>query len=726
MIKNNKNIETEKLSNIENELKAKLTQNSEIEFNKLIEENKNLNTHNQNLLKAQNKREMILQAALEKADKLKEEKAHLLENLKNIESEKNDLILKLSRKNEELVKISDTHQSYSVEDVNIHSSRDGKVEELSSQILELKETIVIEKEKNDGLFKIIDLKTKELTDLQSNLKTFIKKEMLMQSAIEKAEKLKEEKNLILEQLKRLEKSNEELKIQINEKNQIICELQDNLQTKLKSDISEEKRIKEELKDKELVISNLNQEIQALKDNIQSEKLIEYKFKEFEELLRNKDLQIYTMQENNKCTDSQLLELREENGNLIKELEEKESSLQTIQGEVLSLNELKRKLEQDNEIREKNQVMMNNQINEYTIKIETLTKEVYNLTNNNNQKDSIISQLKKDLALIREENNQLLLDCKNLTDKNLEIVNYTVEYESNYNKISNENKELLERLKKNELKINDLEESNLLSKKDLINLNEGISKLNKLNEDLNSDIIDKTKKLSLIEKNINEKNKANLDLKSSLEGRDIELMKQINLVRNIRSEKEKIEEETLKMKNELENISQKYSDLQKQMIFSEEEKRNIIINLKELEEKYSSNKRNYENYLNDTQREMLELKEKLDKESQNVVENKKLTDSVSKIKQELENTNFALLERIALLEEAFKNNKTEGENIESLKKQYLDLTKENEANNIRYQNTISQLNNNLSSAQSKLKTLESEIDNKTNVISSQKETMDRNK
>ena len=183
---------------------------------------KNLNNHYQNLLKNQSKKEMILQAALEKADKLKEEKGNLIENLKKLESEKKELNSLLNDKGE--LQNKKSGEIIKIEDSNVIENDKFKEELIISnkqEINKLKNENCIVKEKNDKLLNTIDIKNKEINDIQISLKNLLKKEMLMQAAIEKTEKLKDDKNNLLEEIKRLEKVIEQYKIHIDEMNKLI-------------------------------------------------------------------------------------------------------------------------------------------------------------------------------------------------------------------------------------------------------------------------------------------------------------------------------------------------------------------------------------------------------------------------------------------------------------------------------------------------------------------------
>ena len=575
------------------------------------------------------------------------ENINLLENDKqNLKITKEKLLIKENELKDMNKKIKDLKKKCEKDDELIENLKNEgnrlKKENDGIKYLEMEK---------EGYMQQVEEKENEIKNLEENIR---EKE---QNIRKLNSELDEKKTGIKSYQIKMEKMEKDFNNQINNKDLIIKELENNIENE-KNEKKKQKKIVQELNDNLIEANNKinnyenkikeqnrnmkinNNELEELKNEIINlKKKIENLEKSKQELIQEHTIEvdklhkeifelksnINKLKSDNKTKDNNMQYLKEEKEKLekmkedyINEVKEKESE---IQNKITELNTLK------DEIQEKNNILNNN---DYTLK----------------SQDNNISDLNKRLSEKKEENEKLSQEIRQMKNT---ITGKDFEYEKLQKIISELNRELNNTKEKDDQKISLLE-----------------SQINEMEKEI------KTSKSALNENDITIRNlQKEINQNKSVYNNEI---KKLNTEKNDLNNKLEIS-----TKKEKENETTKQKNEQNLKIFQDELKRRILV-IEDLKKKN-------EGFLNDLNNN----KNKLGKLSE---ENKKLNEELSKIKKELDNSKKDNIKQ----KEEYQTNKEEKNNliksIELLKqKNTLDL-KSYEETIQRQVKEINELNQNL--------------------------------
>ena len=575
------------------------------------------------------------------------ENINLLENDKqNLKITKEKLLIKENELKDMNKKIKDLKKKCEKDDELIENLKNEgnrlKKENDGIKYLEMEK---------EGYMQQVEEKENEIKNLEENM---TEKE---QNIRKLNSELDEKKTGIKSFQIKMEKMEKDFNNQINNKDLIIKELENNIENE-KNEKKKQKKIVQELNDNLIEANNKinnyenkikeqnrnmkinNNELEELKNEIINlKKKIENLEKSKQELIQEHTIEvdklhkeifelksnINKLKSDNKTKDNNIQYLKEEKEKLekmkedyINEIKEKESE---IHNKITELNTLK------DEIQEKNNILNNN---DYTLK----------------SQDNNISDLNKRLSEKKEENEKLSQEIRQMKNT---ITGKDFEYEKLQKIISELNRELNNTKEKDDQKISSLE-----------------SQINEMEKEI------KTSKSALNENDITIRNlQKEINQNKSVYNNEI---KKLNTEKNDLNNKLEIS-----TKKEKENETTKQKNEQNLKIFQDELKRRILV-IEDLKKKN-------EGFLNDLNNN----KSKLGKLSE---ENKKLNEELSKIKKELDNSKKDNIKQ----KEEYQTNKEEKNNliksIELLKqKNTLDL-KSYEETIQRQVKEINELNQNL--------------------------------
>ena len=554
------------------------------------------------------------------------------------------------------------------------------------------------------------IKENELKDMNKKIKDLKKK---CEKDDELIENLKNEGNRLKKEndgIKYLEMEKEGYMQQVEEKENEIKNLEENMREKeqnirkLNSELDEKKtgiksfQIKMEKMEKDFnnQINNKDLIIKELENNIENEKNEKKKQKKIvQELndnlieannkINNYENKIKEQNRNMKINNNELEELKNEIINLKKKIENLEKSKQELiqehtievdklHKEIFELKSSINKLKSDNKTKDNNMQYLK----EEKEKLEKMKEDYINEVK---EKESEIQNKITELNTLKDE----------IQEKNNILNNNDYTLKSQDNNISDLNKRLSEKKEENEKLSQEIRQmKNTITGKDFEN--EKLQKIiSELNRELNNTKEKDDQKISSLESQINEMEKEIKTSKSALNENDItirNLQKEINQnksvynneIKKLNTEKNDLNNKLeISTKKEKENETTKQKNEQNLKIFQDELKRRILV-IEDLKKKN-------EGFLNDLNNN----KNKLGKLSE---ENKKLNEELSKIKKELDNSKKDNIKQ----KEEYQTNKEEKNNliksIELLKqKNTLDL-KSYEETIQRQVKEINELNQNL--------------------------------
>ena len=554
------------------------------------------------------------------------------------------------------------------------------------------------------------IKENELKDMNKKIKDLKKK---CEKDDELIENLKNEGNRLKKEndgIKYLEMEKEGYMQQVEEKENEIKNLEENIREKeqnirkLNSELDEKKtgiksfQIKMEKMEKDFnnQINNKDLIIKELENNIENEKNEKKKQKKIvQELndnlieannkINNYENKIKEQNRNMKINNNELEELKNEIINLKKKIENLEKSKQELiqehtievdklHKEIFELKSSINKLKSDNKTKDNNMQYLK----EEKEKLEKMKEDYINEVK---EKESEIQNKITELNTLKDE----------IQEKNNILNNNDYTLKSQDNNISDLNKRLSEKKEENEKLSQEIRQmKNTITGKDFEN--EKLQKIiSELNRELNNTKEKDDQKISSLESQINEMEKEIKTSKSALNENDItirNLQKEINQnksvynneIKKLNTEKNDLNNKLeISTKKEKENETTKQKNEQNLKIFQDELKRRILV-IEDLKKKN-------EGFLNDLNNN----KNKLGKLSE---ENKKLNEELNKIKKELDNSKKDNIKQ----KEEYQTNKEEKNNliksIELLKqKNTLDL-KSYEETIQRQVKEINELNQNL--------------------------------
>ena len=554
------------------------------------------------------------------------------------------------------------------------------------------------------------IKENELKDMNKKIKDLKKK---CEKDDELIENLKNEGNRLKKEndgIKYLEMEKEGYMQQVEEKENEIKNLEENMREKeqnirkLNSELDEKKtgiksfQIKMEKMEKDFnnQINNKDLIIKELENNIENEKNEKKKQKKIvQELndnlietnnkINNYENKIKEQNRNMKINNNELEELKNEIINLKKKIENLEKSKQELiqehtievdklHKEIFELKSSINKLKSDNKTKDNNMQYLK----EEKEKLEKMKEDYINEVK---EKESEIQNKITELNTLKDE----------IQEKNNILNNNDYTLKSQDNNISDLNKRLSEKKEENEKLSQEIRQmKNTITGKDFEN--EKLQKIiSELNRELNNTKEKDDQKISSLESQINEMEKEIKTSKSALNENDItirNLQKEINQnksvynneIKKLNTEKNDLNNKLeISTKKEKENETTKQKNEQNLKIFQDELKRRILV-IEDLKKKN-------EGFLNDLNNN----KNKLGKLSE---ENKKLNEELNKIKKELDNSKKDNIKQ----KEEYQTNKEEKNNliksIELLKqKNTLDL-KSYEETIQRQVKEINELNQNL--------------------------------
>ena len=554
------------------------------------------------------------------------------------------------------------------------------------------------------------IKENELKDMNKKIKDLKKK---CEKDDELIENLKNEGNRLKKEndgIKYLEMEKEGYMQQVEEKENEIKNLEENMREKeqnirkLNSELDEKKtgiksfQIKMEKMEKDFnnQINNKDLIIKELENNIENEKNEKKKQKKIVQELNDN-----LIEANNKINNYEN-KIKEQNRNMKinnNELEELKNEIINLKKKIENLEKSKQEL-----------------IQEHTIEVDKLHKEIFELKSNinklksdNKTKDNNMQYLKEEKEKLEKMKEDYINEVKEkeseiqnkitelntlkdeIQEKNNILNNNDYTLKSQDNNISDLNKRLSEKKEENEKLSQEIRQmKNTITGKDFEN--EKLQKIiSELNRELNNTKEKDDQKISSLESQINEMEKEIKTSKSALNENDItirNLQKEINQnksvynneIKKLNTEKNDLNNKLeISTKKEKENETTKQKNEQNLKIFQDELKRRILV-IEDLKKKN-------EGFLNDLNNN----KNKLGKLSE---ENKKLNEELSKIKKELDNSKKDNIKQ----KEEYQTNKEEKNNliksIELLKqKNTLDL-KSYEETIQRQVKEINELNQNL--------------------------------
>ena len=554
------------------------------------------------------------------------------------------------------------------------------------------------------------IKENELKDMNKKIKDLKKK---CEKDDELIENLKNEGNRLKKEndgIKYLEMEKEGYMQQVEEKENEIKNLEENIREKeqnirkLNSELDEKKtgiksfQIKMEKMEKDFnnQINNKDLIIKELENNIENEKNEKKKQKKIVQELNDN-----LIEANNKINNYEN-KIKEQNRNMKinnNELEELKNEIINLKKKIENLEKSKQEL-----------------IQEHTIEVDKLHKEIFELKSNinklksdNKTKDNNMQYLKEEKEKLEKMKEDYINEVKEkeseiqnkitelntlkdeIQEKNNILNNNDYTLKSQDNNISDLNKRLSEKKEENEKLSQEIRQmKNTITGKDFEN--EKLQKIiSELNRELNNTKEKDDQKISSLESQINEMEKEIKTSKSALNENDItirNLQKEINQnksvynneIKKLNTEKNDLNNKLeISTKKEKENETTKQKNEQNLKIFQDELKRRILV-IEDLKKKN-------EGFLNDLNNN----KNKLGKLSE---ENKKLNEELSKIKKELDNSKKDNIKQ----KEEYQTNKEEKNNliksIELLKqKNTLDL-KSYEETIQRQVKEINELNQNL--------------------------------
>ena len=554
------------------------------------------------------------------------------------------------------------------------------------------------------------IKENELKDMNKKIKDLKKK---CEKDDELIENLKNEGNRLKKEndgIKYLEMEKEGYMQQVEEKENEIKNLEENIREKeqnirkLNSELDEKKtgiksyQIKMEKMEKDFnnQINNKDLIIKELENNIENEKNEKKKQKKIVQELNDN-----LIEANNKINNYEN-KIKEQNRNMKinnNELEELKNEIINLKKKIENLEKSKQEL-----------------IQEHTIEVDKLHKEIFELKSNinklksdNKTKDNNMQYLKEEKEKLEKMKEDYINEVKEkeseiqnkitelntlkdeIQEKNNILNNNDYTLKSQDNNISDLNKRLSEKKEENEKLSQEIRQlKNVISDKDFEN--EKLQKIiSELNRELNNTKEKDDQKISSLESQINEMEKEIKTSKSALNENDItirNLQKEINQnksvynneIKKLNTEKNDLNNKLeISTKKEKENETTKQKNEQNLKIFQDELKRRILV-IEDLKKKN-------EGFLNDLNNN----KNKLGKLSE---ENKKLNEELNKIKKELDNSKKDNIKQ----KEEYQTNKEEKNNliksIELLKqKNTLDL-KSYEETIQRQVKEINELNQNL--------------------------------
>ena len=554
------------------------------------------------------------------------------------------------------------------------------------------------------------IKENELKDMNKKIKDLKKK---CEKDDELIENLKNEGNRLKKEndgIKYLEMEKEGYMQQVEEKENEIKNLEENMREKeqnirkLNSELDEKKtgiksfQIKMEKMEKDFnnQINNKDLIIKELENNIENEKNEKKKQKKIVQELNDN-----LIEANNKINNYEN-KIKEQNRNMKinnNELEELKNEIINLKKKIENLEKSKQEL-----------------IQEHTIEVDKLHKEIFELKSNinklksdNKTKDNNMQYLKEEKEKLEKMKEDYINEVKEkeseiqnkitelntlkdeIQEKNNILNNNDYTLKSQDNNISDLNKRLSEKKEENEKLSQEIRQmKNTITGKDFEN--EKLQKIiSELNRELNNTKEKDDQKISSLESQINEMEKEIKTSKSALNENDItirNLQKEINQnksvynneIKKLNTEKNDLNNKLeISTKKEKENETTKQKNEQNLKIFQDELKRRILV-IEDLKKKN-------EGFLNDLNNN----KNKLGKLSE---ENKKLNEELNKIKKELDNSKKDNIKQ----KEEYQTNKEEKNNliksIELLKqKNTLDL-KSYEETIQRQVKEINELNQNL--------------------------------
>ena len=554
------------------------------------------------------------------------------------------------------------------------------------------------------------IKENELKDMNKKIKDLKKK---CEKDDELIENLKNEGNRLKKEndgIKYLEMEKEGYMQQVEEKENEIKNLEENMREKeqnirkLNSELDEKKtgiksfQIKMEKMEKDFnnQINNKDLIIKELENNIENEKNEKKKQKKIVQELNDN-----LIEANNKINNYEN-KIKEQNRNMKinnNELEELKNEIINLKKKIENLEKSKQEL-----------------IQEHTIEVDKLHKEIFELKSNinklksdNKTKDNNMQYLKEEKEKLEKMKEDYINEVKEkeseiqnkitelntlkdeIQEKNNILNNNDYTLKSQDNNISDLNKRLSEKKEENEKLSQEIRQmKNTITGKDFEN--EKLQKIiSELNRELNNTKEKDDQKISLLESQINEMEKEIKTSKSALNENDItirNLQKEINQnksvynneIKKLNTEKNDLNNKLeISTKKEKENETTKQKNEQNLKIFQDELKRRILV-IEDLKKKN-------EGFLN----ELNNNKSKFGKLSE---ENKKLNEELNKIKKELDNSKKDNIKQ----KEEYQTNKEEKNNliksIELLKqKNTLDL-KSYEETIQRQVKEINELNQNL--------------------------------
>ena len=554
------------------------------------------------------------------------------------------------------------------------------------------------------------IKENELKDMNKKIKDLKKK---CEKDDELIENLKNEGNRLKKEndgIKYLEMEKEGYMQQVEEKENEIKNLEENIREKeqnirkLNSELDEKKtgiksyQIKMEKMEKDFnnQINNKDLIIKELENNIENEKNEKKKQKKIVQELNDN-----LIEANNKINNYEN-KIKEQNRNMKinnNELEELKNEIINLKKKIENLEKSKQEL-----------------IQEHTIEVDKLHKEIFELKSNinklksdNKTKDNNMQYLKEEKEKLEKMKEDYINEVKEkeseiqnkitelntlkdeIQEKNNILNNNDYTLKSQDNNISDLNKRLSEKKEENEKLSQEIRQmKNTITGKDFEN--EKLQKIiSELNRELNNTKEKDDQKISSLESQINEMEKEIKTSKSALNENDItirNLQKEINQnksvynneIKKLNTEKNDLNNKLeISTKKEKENETTKQKNEQNLKIFQDELKRRILV-IEDLKKKN-------EGFLNDLNNN----KNKLGKLSE---ENKKLNEELNKIKKELDNSKKDNIKQ----KEEYQTNKEEKNNliksIELLKqKNTLDL-KSYEETIQRQVKEINELNQNL--------------------------------
>ena len=554
------------------------------------------------------------------------------------------------------------------------------------------------------------IKENELKDMNKKIKDLKKK---CEKDDELIENLKNEGNRLKKEndgIKYLEMEKEGYMQQVEEKENEIKNLEENMREKeqnirkLNSELDEKKtgiksfQIKMEKMEKDFnnQINNKDLIIKELENNIENEKNEKKKQKKIvQELndnlieannkINNYENKIKEQNRNMKINNNELEELKNEIINLKKKIENLEKSKQElIQEHTIEVDKLHKEIfelkSSINKLKSENKTKDNNMqyLKEEKEKLEKMKEDYINEVK---EKESEIQNKITELNTLKDE----------IQEKNNILNNNDYTLKSQDNNISDLNKRLSEKKEENEKLSQEIRQmKNTITGKDFEN--EKLQKIiSELNRELNNTKEKDDQKISSLESQINEMEKEIKTSKSALNENDItirNLQKEINQnksvynneIKKLNTEKNDLNNKLeISTKKEKENETTKQKNEQNLKIFQDELKRRILV-IEDLKKKN-------EGFLNDLNNN----KNKLGKLSE---ENKKLNEELNKIKKELDKSKKDNIKQ----KEEYQTNKEEKNNliksIELLKqKNTLDL-KSYEETIQRQVKEINELNQNL--------------------------------